>query len=155
MSKYPQLLFTDGACEEGPQGLLATCGAVLFDRRTNTRHVFGVVIGPPLLHEWCVHGKRQVVTEAELLPILLAKRLWADRLRGAKVLTFVDSEPAKHICVAGFSRSLSCDKIVKAMCFEQAELQMWEWFTRVPTESNPADEPSRLKIASAARRWQA
>eukprot|EP00971_Amphidinium_carterae_P100240 1982575-Amphidinium_carterae.2 len=46
-------------------------------------------------------------------------------------------------------------KCTKAMCFDQTKLQMWKWFTRDPTESNPADEPSRLKVASAARRWQA
>ena len=76
-SPQPQLLFTDGAFELGKEGPLATCGAFLVDRVDNSRHLFGIKITGPLL-EWLLKGgKQQIVTEIEILPVLIAYRHWA------------------------------------------------------------------------------
>eukprot|EP00971_Amphidinium_carterae_P119332 2363677-Amphidinium_carterae.1 len=69
-------------------------------------------------------------------------------------VTFV-SEPAKYGLIAGVSSSPACCDIIQAIVEREAAAQTWTWVTRVPTESNCADEPSRLMVGSAAARFNA
>ena len=146
----PLILFTDGACEpvknDPTKRSLVTCGAVLLDRRDKTAQYFGVEITKDLTDEWFrITAKLQLVTEAELLPQLLARALWKDRIAGSKLLSFVDSEPAKFSLIRGTSDTVTCADIVAAVSFFDAEQLVWSWFLRVPSYSNLADAPSRLE----------
>ena len=139
------IIFTDGACEfEG--SIVASCGAVLYTGEDDPLRCWGGVIGDSLVSEWAVQGKRQVVTEAELLPILISRRIWADRIRNRKVIHFVDSNPALFSSLKGVSDVESCQNIIKACCMEENNLNSWIWYSRVPSKSNCADMPSRLKF---------
>ena len=123
-------------------------GAVLLDRRDGVALVFGATVFPELVTEWRLQNpsKKQFVTEAELLPSLVAKVNWRSRMAGAKLITFVDSNPAKFCLVKGTSESISCEAIVRACSLEDAQYTTWNWITRVPTRSNIADGPSRLEF---------
>ena len=146
----PLLLFTDGACEplsedEKLGGKLVTCAAVLLDRRDSKALFFGCRVDNVLITEWKANNmKEQMVTEAELLPQLIARRLWPDRLYKAKLIAFTDSEPAKFAMVRGSSEVLSCRNIVSATALADSKLLLMTWYTRVPSSSNVADKPSRL-----------
>jgi hypothetical protein len=146
----PLILFTDGACEgyESVETTMTTCGAVLLDRRDNSALVFGIEINKTLQAEWRDRGggKKQLVTEAELLPVLLARRLWQDRIRGTKLIAYVDSNPAKFSLIRGTSESCPCEDIVRSICLFDCQSVTWPWYSRVPTKSNIADGPSRLKF---------
>ena len=87
-----------------------------------------------------------MVTEAELLPQLIARRLWSDRLYKSKLISFVDSEPAKFALVRGSSDVLSCRNIVAATALADSRLLLMPWYTRVPSLSNVADKPSRMNF---------
>ena len=89
-------------------------------------------------------NKKQLVTEAELLPVIVAKRHWFDVLTHSKVIFWVGSEPAKFSLIRGMSDTPTCNSIVQASNHLTVELQCNEWFSRVPSKSNPADDPSRL-----------
>ena len=141
----PVLLFCDGACEfDGADKPLVTCGAVLVDLAASEVFYFGIVINDKLADEWRSEGKRQLVTEAELLPVLLARVIWGKRLYRAKVINFIDSNPALFSCIKGSSLSDNCSNIVRAISFREADQEVWTWYARVPTLSNCADDPSRL-----------
>jgi hypothetical protein len=127
----------------------------LLDQLTGVREVFGVKINDTLVTEWASNGRRQLVTEAELLPVLLARRQWQRILIGRKVIFFVDSEPAKFCLIRGTSHSPHCANLVRAILLTDASLLMWPWYTRVPSASNPADAPSRLDTVSACREFDA
>ena len=144
----PIHIFTDGACEEQSNGsLLVTCGAVLIDPNSGTRQCFGCVVDGHLVEEWILlTNKRQLITEAELLPIILAKRHWSSLLSYSKTIVWVDSEPAKYSMIRGASEVVSCNQIVQANNHLTVELQCVEWYSRVPSKSNPADDPSRLEF---------
>ena len=151
----PVLLFTDGACEYVRAERVVTCGALLFDPADDTTHIFGCRINETLCNEWAADGRQQLVTEAELLPCLLARRIWAKRLKHRCVLNFLDSEPAKFSFIRGVSDTVSCDLIVQAVHSEESQLQTYSWYTRVPTKSNPADDPSRLLIEETRLKYGA
>ena len=141
----PLLLFSDGACEfPENKDRVVTCGALLFDPRDGGLLYFGFRINRTLELEWSKSGRRQLVTEAELLPQLISRRLWAKRLYKSNVICFLDSEPAKFCCIKGSSDTPSCEDIVRAIQFEEKELLPWSWFSRVPSFSNPSDAASRL-----------
>ena len=58
----------------------------------------------------------------------------------------MDSEPAKYSMIRGLSDVHSCNSIVQANNHLTVELQCVEWYSRVPSKSNPADDPSRLEF---------
>ena len=154
----PLLLFTDGACEGFMNSEMATttCGAVLLDRRDNKALVFGFKVNDSLQLEWkhAGKGKKQLVTEAELLPVLISRKLWMDRVSGSKIITFVDSNPAKFSLIRGTSESESCEDIIRAISILDAAEHVWVWYARVPSKSNPADLPSRLQFPSSIAGFQ-
>jgi hypothetical protein len=139
------VIFTDGACDfEGE--INASCGAVLYTGENQPLRCWGGVIGNGLVSEWAINGKRQVVTEAELLPILISRRIWAKWITNRKINHFVDSNPALFSSLRGTSDVDSCQKIIQACCYEENKLGSWIWFSRVPSLSNCADMPSRLQF---------
>ena len=140
----PILLFTDGACEFVKEERLVSCGALLYDPIDEALLFFGFRVNKRLEQEWAASGRNQLVTEAELLPQLVARRVWAARLRFSKVLSFLDSEPAKFCCVKGFSDTDTCNDIVRAIHMEDLKIAPAVWYSRVPSFSNPSDAASRL-----------
>ncbi|CAE7239837.1 unnamed protein product [Symbiodinium sp. CCMP2456] len=99
--EVPVVIFTDGAHEE-LQGLTSH-GAVLIDRASDARLFFGEKIPGDFVAAWSSSGKRQLVGQAEVLPVLVAKVVWADRLRHRKVLWFMDNDSAKAALGSGSS----------------------------------------------------
>ena len=91
--------------------------------------------------------RRQLVGQAELLPVVLAQELWGDRFRGRRVLIFVDNDAARHALIKGASPSGPSALMVDAFWTREAELEAFSWVERVPSPSNPADAPSRLQFS--------
>ena len=50
-------------------------------------------------------AKTQIVGQAELLPLLLAKQLWAKRMANRPVIYVIDNEAAKYVLIKGYSPS--------------------------------------------------
>ena len=47
------------------------------------------------------------------------------------------------------------DDLIKAFYSIEVHLPSFWWIERVPSKSNPADEPSRMEGEKASRRWGA
>ena len=79
-------------------------------------------------------------------------------MRGRQVLQFIDNNSAKDALIRGWSAHPASEGIVRAVWEQEMELQTATWYERVPSDSNPADEPSRGALASleasGARRVQ-
>ena len=147
----PVVIFTDGACEPKPGGgLLATCGAVLVVGGI-CREFFGIKIPVEFVSEWTTTGHKQVVGQAELLPILIARRMWKRHLVGQKTLIFIDNDAAREGAVKGYSPSDFSRHIIQAISHEETLLPCWPWFARVASCANIADGPSRLKFLNMIR----
>ena len=82
----PLVIFTDGAVEDG----LAGFGAVLFCLGARSEYIEGV-IPSDVLGVWASKGTVHPVAQAEMVPVILARMLWAPKLRERKVLWFLDS----------------------------------------------------------------
>jgi hypothetical protein len=96
----PTLVFCDGAVE-GSRHETVTCGAVAFFPADDTTEAFGLTVSPELLLEWTGGADKQVIGQAELLPVLLSRILWEKRLMGTDTIFFVDNYSALDALVRG------------------------------------------------------
>ena len=91
-------------------------------------------------------ARRQLVGQAEILPVVLAQELWGRRFRDRRVLIFIDNDAARHALIRGGSPSGPSALMVDAFWTAEAELGAFSWIERVPSASIPADAPSRLQF---------
>ena len=143
----PVLSFTDGACERSG----VTIGAVIID----TAGLFPPVMwgghAPKhLVDKWRSGGLEQVIGQAELLPVVLVKHSMAQQLKHRRIIYYVDNDSARQSLTKGYSPSIHSNHIIQTMNSLESLTQSWSWFTRVPSASNPADEPSRLVLIPSA-----
>ena len=153
-SKVPVVIFTDGA-EGDVQGTTASCGALCIDPVSGFREFFGEPIPESLVQEWKQSGVTKVIAQAELLPVLLAIRVWENVIRNRRVLIFVDNESAKFACINMWSPITSSKRILECIAEWSVHNQSWMWFSRVASYSNPADPASRLKYDEMIERFKA
>ena len=146
----PILVYTDGACE-GIDRDQVTIGAVIIDSANLQNSVmWGGAVPEPLVRLWKQQGQVQVIGQAELLPTLMVRRACDKLFRHRRVVFFIDNDSARQALIRGFSPSCSSMNIVRLMVKAETECQVWTWYARVPTHSNPADDPSRLVFQTSA-----
>lgn len=112
--KPPILVFTDGAVEEGANKV--THGALLLDPVNQHSLVFGDHVPQMFVNAWMRFGKRQVIAQTEIFPVLVAKETWANVLAGRSVLWFLDNESAKMALIRIFLQYL-----IVFSCFRQMQ----------------------------------
>ena len=96
----PVLVFSDGAWEPGATKS-GGAGLALIDPVAGARVVHHVVIPPKLLEFWTASGKKQVITELELWPVVVGVQNLASFLHRRKVLWFIDNIAVKDMLVKG------------------------------------------------------
>ncbi len=74
---------------------------------------------------------------------MIALELWAERLRGRRVILFVDNDAAKECLIKGTTKSKASAKLVANFWCKASEAELFIWVERVASASNPADAPSR------------
>ena len=141
----PILMFTDGACEE--DGASVTHGAVLVDFYTHRFLYFGDDVPMIWVDRWSASGKKQMIGQAEIFPILVAKKTWHSDLAFRPVLWFVDNSSAQAALVRSFSPVFDSYELLSMNAKLDVGLQALNWYSRVPSKSNPSDAPSRLEFS--------
>lgn len=138
------LIFTDGACE-GDQFGNVTCGSVVIE--PTSRWWFGIRVPKGLVQSWTtLGGKQQVIAEAEMLPILIAREMLCLSNLVCPVIAFVDNESVKNALIKGYSEVVCLRRMLQVYVEQELSFNLATWANRVPTASNPADAPSRLCV---------
>ena len=135
----PILIFTDGASEESTH----TVGGVLVFPGSDNPRFFGCVVPPKLVGQW-FGDMKHIIGPVEAYAILVARKLWHQFLAGNRCVYFCDNYGAMDAFIKGSSHSRDFREIL--LGFEQQECHgiHWPWFSRVPSKSNCADDPSRI-----------
>ena len=150
------ILFTDGAFEPGPGGAaVGGIGAVLLDPADMTFHFFGAVLSDRDLAGLLARGAETIIMELEVLPVLVSRRVWAERLRGRSHISFLDNDSAKDGLVAGYSRNAVACEFIARVTASDIVLGALPWYDRVPSLSNIADAPSRGRDPESLVGWSA
>eukprot|EP00971_Amphidinium_carterae_P332267 6466342-Amphidinium_carterae.1 len=66
------------------------------------------------------------------------------RLRGRRVVYYIDNEGARMNLIRGSSHSQGSAELLQAFLEEELKFPSMSWYARVPSKSNPAGAPSRL-----------
>ena len=148
-SVAPIVILTDGACERE-----VSIGGVLFDGEAV--ECFGAVLEEELINEWKTRlDQHQVIGQAEIFPTLIARLTWAARMKGCRVLYFIDNDSARLALIKSYSPSLPSLKMVMQCLQWDFENRSVPWYARVPTHSNLADDPSRMCANFLVRTYNA
>eukprot|EP00435_Cladocopium_sp_Y103_P053347 s684_g17.t1 len=142
----PILIFTDGAVEDSSAKV--THGALMVDPWKGESFYFGDHVPSAFVNMWQRAGKRQVIAQAEIFPVLIAKETWQSRIDGRSVLWFLDNESARAALVRCFSPILDNFLLLQLNAKLDSDIQARHWYSRVPSRSNPSDDASRLDFAA-------
>ena len=137
-------MYTDGACEDF--GNEVTCGGVLFLGDGSGPLYFGLKVPSSVTSGWSLDSGEQVIAQAELAPVLLSRLTFRDLLAGRHIIAFIDNDSARFGLIKGYSPNLSCARLLSAIWLEEASSQSFSWYERIPSPSNLADGPSRLRF---------
>ncbi|CAE8741817.1 unnamed protein product, partial [Polarella glacialis] len=98
-TRPPVIVLTDGACES-VDGMLATCGGIMLDPENGEKRSFGFKMHDEVTAELQAISGAQIIGQAELLPVLVAKRIWAK-------LEFTEAERLGFVRDASYKRNLA------------------------------------------------
>jgi len=150
-------LFVDGSadpCASAPSGFKAGVGACILDPTSREYRYFGGTIPQNILEKWVGRGARHVIAQAELLPVLLARRTFGDLLGGRTQICFVDNEAARCGLIRGSSVNEFSAAIIEEVVGHDLRDHAMVWYARVPSESNLADDPSRGRAPQPLEGWR-
>ncbi|CAE7382974.1 unnamed protein product [Symbiodinium sp. CCMP2592] len=132
------LIFTDGACEGGKK--LGSIGGVIVGLNGRPISFFSEQV-PQDIMRILLRDSQNPIFELELLPVLLAYRLWGQWCRFSQAVFYVDNEGARHSIIAAGGGAALARVIIDGILSKETSLQIHAWYARVPTHSN--DSPSR------------
>ena len=137
-------IFTDGTFEP-TSDTPGTLGGILYDECGTAQHFFSEVV-PGELMEAYLQASKNPIYLIELLAVFVAIRLWGTACKNNFVVNFVDSEASRAALIKAWSDSSLANNIIRMYVDDEMEHGWKPWFGRVPSRSNPADDPSRLVI---------
>jgi len=151
-------LFLDGAVDPDPcteSGFKGGIGGCLLDPSSRSYTYVGCFVPQAFLRKWGSTGAKQVIAQGEFLPALVARCLFSKELAGKPVLCFIDNESARNALIKGSSPCALSAEIVEAVINQDLVDQALLWYSRVPSPSNLADDPSRGRPPEPLRDWNA
>jgi hypothetical protein len=96
------------------------------------------------LRQEFLEDSKHPIYELELFPVLLALRVWQEKLLGSQVVFFLDNDAARSSLIRAEGATRLASAIVNQFVKLESTLKCFPWFARVPSASNPADDASRL-----------
>ena len=106
---------------------------------------FGAYLPQPLLEEFLAKSNHPIY-ELEILPLLVAVKIWSTNIVGKLVVHYLDNDAARSAYFrAHASIDLGAALIAEYVEFEY-KCRFSPWFARVASHSNPSDEPSRMNF---------
>ena len=144
------LAFTDGAYEPHAEGAQCSSGLVIVDSACDFRRVQEVSVPSALIRHWARGGAKQLIIFLEMWPILVFLSRYGRRFHNRRVVVFIDNNAVRDALIKGSSPL--CDLFcMLALCsYYISSNSICSWFTRVASDSNPGDDPSRGRAKEMA-----
>ena len=136
-------IYTDACYEPTRKDWQCGLGGVLVNHLGQKLEFFSGQLTQDQMIELGVMQKKTIIFEAELLALVLAFSLWRVQLRSASLVCFVDNNSARDVAISGSGRNTTANCLIDFLLKLEMASGVSPWFSRVPTPSNIADEPSR------------
>ena len=151
----PVIIYTDASFHREHDGTpVSHMGYQIIDPGCSTRD-----IAPAILH--CdraltlaelltfSHHKKTLIMQAEIAAAEWVFFSNTERLRGRRVIHFIDNTGALSAMLYGYARKIDCARMVNSFHLLLAALQLRVYFEWVPSEANTSDLPSRAMESGA------
>ncbi len=137
-------IFTDGSLEPDKDNCLEETGVGGIMLRADRKpEVFGCKVPAELLRKWHEAGKQHLIGQIELYGVLVAKFLWRQQLSNMRSFFYIDNWGMLDCVIPGTLKDATWREMPLKMEEIDAAHPSLAWAARVPSESNPADPPSR------------
>lgn len=83
------------------------------------------------------------VHELEVLPVLISFHIWKSFIFHAQVMHYTDNDSCRFALMRGVGETPTAKYLVSSIMECENQLQTKSWYGRVPSHSNPSDDPSR------------
>ena len=130
-------IFTDGASE----GDVHTIGGILF-LEGKQPHFFACHVPKSLTLEWS-KSLDHLIGPVEAYALVMARVLWHQHVAGLRCVYYVDNFAVLHAFIKGTSPSSHFREALRSFEDKERVEASWPWFSRVPSDSNCADDPSK------------
>ena len=89
-----------------------------------------------------VTSRKTAIIELEFFAIVCSIHVWRDLLKGAQLVAYTDNDGVRDYLIACQNSSVNSQRILEACLKIEYELGLNLWMSRVPADSNIADDPS-------------
>ena len=120
---------------------------MLFDADGEPLNFFSVELSILQMNQLGADKSSTVMFEAELCAVVLAFVLYKQILFSRPVVCYVDNNGTRDVLISGAARNRVGARLAKLFLTIEDLARVFAWFTRVPSPSNVADEPSRVCMA--------
>ena len=136
-------IYTDACYEPHRENWVCGLGGVLVNPLGNKVAFFSVELSAEQRNALGAGSKRTIIFEAELLAMVLAFSVWKSIIGSSSIICFVDNNSARDVAISGCGRNSVANVLVEFLLKLEMATNVTPWYTRVPTPSNIADDPSR------------
>ena len=141
-------IFTDASHEPEAGMPTAGIGAVLVNDAGRKVKFFSEQLTDEVLTKITVSKRKTIIFECDFFAVFCAMFLWKNDLAGGNVVIHTDNDGVRDSLISCHSTSANALPILNACLQLEFEAAWNTWITRVPTESNVADDPSGFDVGS-------
>ena len=136
-------IYTDACYEPQRTNWVCGLGGVLVNPLGEKVAFFSMELSTEQRRALGAEFKKTIIFEAELLAMVLAFSVWRSIIGSSSVICFVDNNSARDVAISGCGRNCVASILVEFLLKLEMATNVTPWYTRVPTPSNIADDPSR------------
>ncbi|CAE7576274.1 unnamed protein product [Symbiodinium microadriaticum] len=137
----PVLVFTDGASETSGH----TVGGVMYLPGDAELRFFACEVPAAMSQQWCQQLKH-IIGPVEAYALVVARKVFHQFVSGHHCIFFVDNDAVLMSFIRGNSKSEIFRDLLLAWESCEKHGHSWAYWARVPSASNPSDDPSRGNV---------
>ena len=139
-------IYTDACYEPTSTTWQCGLGGVLVSPNGTKVDFFSIALDKDQMEVLGAGLKKTIIFEAELLAVVVAFSAWRKIISSMSLLCFVDNNSARDVAISGSGRNVTANLLIEALLKLEMASCTTPWYSRVPTPSNIADDPSRGEI---------
>ena len=141
------LVFTDASFEQETESIdKAGFGGVLVSPQGKYVKFFSFELEGEDLAHLNPAGKKTAIFQCEFFAVLVALKLWGELLSSRQVVFFIDNDGVRDVLISCNTSDPVGSVLLTKVLEKESACAISSWFTRVPSKSNVADDPSRGEI---------
>ena len=140
------IMLTDASFEPGESGDVSAVGGVLVDPNGKPVKFFSKRLTQSQLDVLNPNHSKTVIFQLEFLAVLCGFVLWNKEFANSQLLAFIDNNGVRDALIACQTTNQVGLALLRSILNFESSSRIIQWYSRVPSVSNIADEPSRMSV---------